>query len=37
MLKQGSGAIISIASKAAFDHAAGAAAYVAIEKLRPWR
>jgi NAD(P)-dependent dehydrogenase (short-subunit alcohol dehydrogenase family) len=29
MLKQKSGAIINIASKAAFDHAAGAAAYVA--------
>jgi len=29
MLKQKSGAIINVASKAAFDHAAGAAAYVA--------
>src|SRR6266852_5027441 len=29
MLKQGSGAIINVASKAAFDPAAGAAAYVA--------
>lgn len=29
MLKQGSGVIINVASKAAFDHAAGAAAYVA--------
>jgi NAD(P)-dependent dehydrogenase (short-subunit alcohol dehydrogenase family) len=29
MLKQGSGAILNVASKAAFDHAAGAAAYVA--------
>jgi NAD(P)-dependent dehydrogenase (short-subunit alcohol dehydrogenase family) len=29
MLKQKSGAIVNIASKAAFDHAAGAAAYVA--------
>ena len=29
MLKQGSGAIVNIASKAAVDHAAGAAAYVA--------
>ncbi len=29
MLKQRSGAIVNIASKAAFDHAAGAAAYVA--------
>ena len=29
MLKQGSGAIVNVASKAAFDHAAGAAAYAA--------
>jgi NAD(P)-dependent dehydrogenase (short-subunit alcohol dehydrogenase family) len=29
MLKQGSGSIVNIASKAAFDHAAGAAAYTA--------
>ena len=29
MLKQGGGVIINVASKAAFDHAAGAAAYVA--------
>jgi NAD(P)-dependent dehydrogenase (short-subunit alcohol dehydrogenase family) len=29
MLKQGNGAILNVASKAAFDHAAGAAAYVA--------
>ena len=29
MLKQGSGAIINVASKAAFDHAGGAAAYAA--------
>jgi NAD(P)-dependent dehydrogenase (short-subunit alcohol dehydrogenase family) len=29
MLKQGKGAIVNVASKAAFDHAAGAAAYVA--------
>ena len=29
MLKQGRGAIVNVASKAAFDHAAGAAAYVA--------
>jgi NAD(P)-dependent dehydrogenase (short-subunit alcohol dehydrogenase family) len=29
MIKQGSGAIINVASKAAFDHAAGAGAYVA--------
>jgi NAD(P)-dependent dehydrogenase (short-subunit alcohol dehydrogenase family) len=29
MLKQGSGAIVNIAAKAAFDHAAGAAAYAA--------
>jgi NAD(P)-dependent dehydrogenase (short-subunit alcohol dehydrogenase family) len=29
MLKQGSGSIVNIASRAAFDHAAGAAAYVA--------
>jgi NAD(P)-dependent dehydrogenase (short-subunit alcohol dehydrogenase family) len=29
MLKQGSGAIVNVASKAALDHAAGAAAYVA--------
>jgi NAD(P)-dependent dehydrogenase (short-subunit alcohol dehydrogenase family) len=29
MLKQGSGAIINVASKAAFDHSGGAAAYVA--------
>lgn len=29
MRKQGSGAIVNVASKAAFDHAAGAAAYVA--------
>jgi len=28
MLKQGSGAIVNVASRAAFDHAAGAAAYV---------
>jgi len=29
MLKQGNGAIVNVASKAAFDHAAGAAAYAA--------
>lgn len=29
MLKQGSGAIVNVAAKAAFDHAAGAAAYAA--------
>ena len=29
MVKQGSGAIVNVASKAAFDHAAGAAAYAA--------
>jgi len=29
MLRQGSGAIVNVASKAAFDHAAGAAAYAA--------
>ena len=29
MLQQGSGSIVNIASRAAFDHAAGAAAYVA--------
>jgi NAD(P)-dependent dehydrogenase (short-subunit alcohol dehydrogenase family) len=29
MLKQGSGAIVNVASRAAFDHAAGAAAYAA--------
>jgi NAD(P)-dependent dehydrogenase (short-subunit alcohol dehydrogenase family) len=29
MLKQGNGAILNVASKAAFDHAAGAGAYVA--------
>jgi NAD(P)-dependent dehydrogenase (short-subunit alcohol dehydrogenase family) len=29
MLKQGSGSIVNVASKAAFDHAAGAAAYAA--------
>jgi NAD(P)-dependent dehydrogenase (short-subunit alcohol dehydrogenase family) len=29
MLKQGSGSIVNIASKAAFDHAAGASAYAA--------
>ena len=29
MIKQGSGAIVNVASKAALDHAAGAAAYVA--------
>jgi len=29
MLKEGSGAIINVASKAAFDHAGGAAAYAA--------
>jgi NAD(P)-dependent dehydrogenase (short-subunit alcohol dehydrogenase family) len=29
MLKQGSGSIVNVAAKAAFDHAAGAAAYAA--------
>jgi NAD(P)-dependent dehydrogenase (short-subunit alcohol dehydrogenase family) len=29
MLKQGNGAIVNVASRAAFDHSAGAAAYVA--------
>jgi NAD(P)-dependent dehydrogenase (short-subunit alcohol dehydrogenase family) len=29
MLREGSGAVVNVASKAAFDHAAGAAAYVA--------
>ncbi len=29
MLKQGQGSIVNVASKAAFDHAAGAAAYAA--------
>ncbi len=32
MLKQGSGAIVSVASRAAFDHAAGAAAYAASKE-----
>jgi NAD(P)-dependent dehydrogenase (short-subunit alcohol dehydrogenase family) len=31
MLKQGHGAIVNVASKAAFDHAAGAAAYAAFK------
>ena len=31
MLKQGSGAIVNVASKAALDHAAGASAYVATK------
>ena len=31
MLKQGSGAIVNVAAKAAFDHAAGAAAYTATK------